>query len=330
MPSDTPMAGNIVAPHAPARRARRERPRTVVAIGTNYSGSTLLSMLLDCHPQIVSIGEGAPNRHAQARQRAGQSQFLCSCRHTLADCPFFRDLFARMQAQGFPLDADHWITDYKYRSALLNTALGMYSARRWFRSLQNLTDDYLPGHRSRLRETTRARVAFVRTILEATGKDVFFDATKYVSQAHYMAHAPGVDVKLLRILRDPRSYVGSSKRRGREVEERAHNWVHFNQATNHMLAAVPSERIMVMRYEDLGRSPVDMQRKLYAFFGVDDVPAPTAVVPQEHHVIGNTLRMKDRLEIRLVESWREELTTAEQDLVLRIAGPLAEQLGIAL
>ena len=306
------------------------RPRTVVAIATNYSGSTLLSMLLDSHPQIVSIGEGAPNRHAQARQRQGVSQFSCSCRLPLGECPFFRSLFERMQAQGFPLDADHWITDYKYRSAVLNTALGMYSARRWFRGLQDLADHFMPVHSSRLRETTRARVAFVQTILEQTGKAVFFDATKYVSQAHYMAHAPGVDVKMLRILRDPRAYVGSSKRRGREVDERAHNWVHFNQATNHMLASVPEDRVMVMRYEDLGRSPVEMQRQLYAFLGVDDIPPPTAVVPQEHHVIGNTLRLKDRLEIRLVESWKEELTSDEQARVLKIAGPMAEKLGLRL
>ena len=328
MPSETARASHGVVT-AVRPRSATDRLRMVMAIGTNYSGTTLLAMLMDSHPQIASVGECALNRHARERQREGKSApFACSCRLPIGECPFWRSLFDRMQELGYPLDADNWITDYKYRHSLVNAALGMYSARPWVRELQVLADRWMPIHRSRVEETTRARIDFVRTVLERTGKDMFFDTTKYVLQAHHMAHVPEIDVKFLRIVRDPRSYVGSSKRRGHDVDERAHNWVSFHQATDHMLASVPRERIMVIGYEDMCRSPIEAQRKLYAFCGVEDVPPPTSVVPGEHHVIGNPVRLKDRLTVRLVESWREELSADEQARVLEIAGPTADRLGI--
>ena len=334
MPTEALVAGSGAAPDTLTAAARPGtatfRPRMVTAIGPNYSGTTLLAMLIDCHPQIASVGECALNRHARERQREdGSPQFACSCLQPIGQCPFWGSLFERMHELGYPLDANNWITDYKYRSDLMNTALGMYNSRGWFRQLQNLADGYLPIHRSRLQRTTEARVAFVRTVLERTGKQVFFDTTKYVLQAHYMAHEPALDVKFLRIVRDPRSYVASSLRRGHELEERAHSWVSFHQATNHMLAPVPPDRIMVISYEDLCRSPIDVQRTIYAFCGVDDVPPPTAVAPRDHHVIGNPVRLKDRLTVRLVESWREELTADQQSRILRIAGPMAESLGLS-
>jgi Sulfotransferase family len=307
-----------------------DRPRMVMAIGTNYSGTTLLAMMMDCHPQIASVGECALNRHARERQRSGAAApFPCSCRLPLNECPFWRSLFDRMQHLGYPLDADNWVTDYKYRNDLLNTALGVYSARGWLRSLQVLADRYLPIHRQRLKRTTQARVAFVRTVLERTGKEVFFDTTKYVLQAYQMGQSPDLDVRFLRIVRDVRSFVASSKRRGRDVDERAQNWVNFHTATEDVFASVPEDRILVIRYEDLCREPVATQRQIYAFCGVKDAPPPTVVVPQEHHVIGNTIRLKDKLEIKLVESWREELSADEQSRILRIAGAMNEKLGFS-
>ena len=60
--------------------------------GTPYTGSTLLSMLLNAHPQLVSIGEAeGPTR------RTDRGSYVCSCESPIAECAFWQRVGVEMR-----------------------------------------------------------------------------------------------------------------------------------------------------------------------------------------------------------------------------------------
>lgn len=56
------------------------------------------------------------------------------------------------------------------------------------------------------------------------------------------------------------------------LEVCAHQWVHSVEAAAHDLAAVPSGRVLPVRYEDFVRDPVEHLEQIAAFVGVDAQP----------------------------------------------------------
>ena len=63
----------------------RSPERFLYIAGTSFTGSTLLSFLLNLHPQIVGVGEmTGPFRGVEDRRG-----YPCSCGAALSECPFW-------------------------------------------------------------------------------------------------------------------------------------------------------------------------------------------------------------------------------------------------
>ena len=63
--------------------------RTVFLLSSWYSGATMLTMLLDRHPAVVSNGEAFPYNPRDRRH-------VCSCGKRLHECEFYRYAAAHM------------------------------------------------------------------------------------------------------------------------------------------------------------------------------------------------------------------------------------------
>jgi hypothetical protein len=72
-------------------------PVTYIA-GVSFCGSTLLAIVLNTHPEIVSVGEMGPSK------RFGDSDYECSCGVRIVECPFYAAVQARMQELGVAFD----------------------------------------------------------------------------------------------------------------------------------------------------------------------------------------------------------------------------------
>lgn len=303
---------------------QRQPIRVGYLTGSGHTGSTLIALFMDAHPQIASVGETAFKRSVRRRRETRQR---CSCGETYFTCPFWQRVFRDVKEDGYDLSPLNWSNEYKYENAWLNKTLSRYSSRRVIRALQNAAAAALPFHRGRVRHTNQVNVSFIRAVLDVARAEVFFDASKAPMRLHHLLEIPELDIRVVRLVRDVRGFAGSAKRRGQPIEDAATIWKNQQAVIADVTRDLPPERSFMLRYEALCENPRDWFRRLYAFLGVEVVDPPETVVPEQHHVLGNRIRKNKQLRIRTPDNWRQALTHDEVSRVLRIAADANESLG---
>jgi hypothetical protein len=299
--------------------------RVVYLAGSGHTGSTLLAMYLDAHPEISSVGEIAVK--PPIRRRGESRDQRCSCGHRIVECAFWRKVFEGVAAQGVPFGPERWTTDYRYETPLLHRLLSRDSAHPWMRGVQDSAARWLPFHSGRVRRTDRANVAFVRAVLDTTGAAVFVDASKQPMRLAHLLRIPELDLRVVRLVRDVCAYAASAKRRGLRISDAARTWENDQRTISSIVDGVPAGRQLLLRYEDLCREPARQLRRLYAFCGVEPVEPPESVTSADHHVLGNSIRLNGSIRIRLDEAWRASLNEGEVREILSIAGERNQGLG---
>jgi hypothetical protein len=301
-----------------------ERLRVGYLAGSGHTGSTLIALLLDSHPQILSVGETA---FKPSNRRRRNYRLPCSCGKSYAECPFWTEVFARVRAQGFDFGPRTWTNDYRYENRWLPRALTRYSGRTAVRWLQRKSLHWLPVHAQRLQRIDRVNLAFIQAALETARKQVFFDTSKRAVRLERLAAIPEIDLRLVILVRDVRGFAGSAKRRGHDVESGTWTWISEQQVVREIAHSLAPEQTMLVRYEDICADPAGQLMAVHRFLGVDPVPPPDIVIPREHHVLGNRIRLQKQLRVRASSAWEEMLTPAEIEKVVSIAGDLNAQLG---
>ena len=179
--------------------ARSPIPVTYV-VGSSHSGSTLLALLLDQHPQVASVGETAVKRRIRLAGRAA-SQW-CSCGESLATCAFWQGIFHDVSSTGVRFDADHWSTEYRFDADWLDALLTRETSTFFLRKLRRWASHHLPVLKQRTARVDRANVAFVRAVLTVPGARVFCDTTKLLTRLTYLLEVPELRVNVVRLVRD--------------------------------------------------------------------------------------------------------------------------------
>jgi hypothetical protein len=301
-----------------------DRLRVGYLAGSGHTGSTLVALLMDTHPQIASVGETAFTPPAQAK---GQARQVCSCGETYFNCRFWQEVFATVNSDGHDFSPHRWSNDYRYANPWLHRTLTRYSSRPMVRWFQDVAADVLPLHRSRMQAVNRVNVSFIRAVLKVASADVFFDSSKRPFRLRHLLTVPELDVRVIKLVRDVRGFASSAKRRGQTVESAALSWSRDRGVIDDITRNVAADRTMILRYEDLCAQPDHTARELYTFLNVQAVATPEVIRPRDHHVLGNRIRLQETLQIRLNDRWKSELTPSEIESVLDIAGETNQCLG---
>lgn len=296
-------------------------------VGSSHSGSTLIAFLADQHPRIASVGETAVKRRIRREGRAAQQR--CSCGATLDACPFWSGVFADVSAAGIPFSAARWRTDYRFEHPWLDAILTKETSHVWWRERRRWATRHLPPFRRRTAVVDAANVAFIRAALTRRGAAVFFDTTKLLTRLTYLLEIPALDVRVVRLVRDARGFAASAQGRGESVSAATAVWLNDQTAIEHVLARRPHVPQTLVRYEDLCADPAATLARLWAFCGVEPIDPSTIVRARDHHVLGNSMRMSETIEIRIDDRWRLQLRKEDERRVLDIAGGLNERLGYA-
>lgn len=289
-----------------------------------HTGSTLMALFMDSHPQIASVGETVPTRVNQVRK--GEN-LMCSCGARYGECPYWLPLFQELTRQGIEFSPTRWATDYRYKNDLLHRTLTRYSRRDWLKPLQDLAGRHLPGHAARMSAADRANVVYTQALLQRTGARLLFDTSKYFWRLHRLLQIPEFEVRVVKLVRDVRGVAASAKRRNQSVEWAATSWLNYQATIAYVTQHLPPERVFFLRFEDFCTDPQLWQQRLYRFCGVDVIEPPHEVIPSEHHVMGNRVRKQKRLVIREPDPWDARLTTDEITKVMNLAGARNRQLG---
>jgi hypothetical protein len=302
-----------------------ERPRVVYVAGSGHTGSTLLALLLDSHPDIACVGETSVK--PKIRRKGGQARQLCSCGAKVGDCPFWTRVFEAVRADGHDFGVESWSNDYRFEHPVAQRLLSRACSSVTGRDLVRWAAESIPFYRDRIANIDAVNRSFIRAVLNISGAQVFADTSKRVPRLLHLMRLPDLDVKVVLLVRDVRGYAASAKRRGEAVLDAARTWHRHQVIFSDLAATLPEARLHRVRYEDLCASPDETLRALWTFCGVEPIDAPTSIAAADHHVLGNSMRMAGQIRIRLDQSWADRLDGTEKRRILEIAGDLNRKLG---
>lgn len=296
-----------------------------VAIETSaFSGATLLALLLNAHPQIASIGE-----MDGLIARENPMAYRCSCGQLIMECAFWRQVGAAMDARGFMFDVAHFDTQVAASGSRLVQTLRAGACRS--QTLNTVLDRLLltwPPERRRLLALAARNEAFIEAVLEVTGKQVFVDTSKDRLRLGMLRRLTRLDVRAIHLIRDARGVVASRLQRGSSLDAgiAARQWSKLHSGLDRALRALPHEKRIRIRYEDLCREPAGVLERVYRLCEVG--PALYAdLQAAQHHIIGNAMRLNSLAQIQPDERWRRSLTPEQLLAIESTAGKTIRQFG---
>ncbi|MFB3737380.1 MAG: sulfotransferase [Candidatus Velamenicoccus archaeovorus] len=309
--------------------AREGKPpvRYVCMPGSPYTGSTLLGYLLNAHPACASIGAAVG-----LSRKVDLATYACSCGERFLDCPFWLRVEERTRSLGSPVtifDNGFWNTHVNVsRRRWLNGVLIRSLGSEPLTALRDAAVWWFPPIRHRLQEARRSSWSLARAVLEVTGKEVFVDTARDHQRPKYLAADPRLDVRVIHLVRDPRgntsSIVGHT---GVGVAEAARQWRHYNVEADRVRRSAPPGSWLRLRYEQLCADPQGTMDLICRFVGVEPVPLPRDLQAVEHHIIGNSMRLRAVETIREDRSWQQKLSPADLRVIAGIVGPTSRRMG---
>jgi len=315
----------------------------VYLLAASHSGSTLLALLLNGHPDLCSVGELKVNSLGDV------TRYRCSCGNFILECPFWTAVTRDMRREGFDFSIEHTGTDFGGTdSAFAKRLLRPLHRGPVLEALRDALLFTVPGWSAHVRRVQAANAALMRTVLASAGKARIVDSSKIAGRLKYLLSNPSLDVRVVRLIRDgravaltyvdPARFADSSRpeRRGggmggdRESERldmaaASHEWRRSQEEAAAVLRRLDSSRWTQLRYEDLCRDPGKELGRVFSFLGV--AAATVTLRGTEHHVVGNGMRLDDTREVRLDERWRQALGPAELETFERVAGETNRRLG---
>jgi hypothetical protein len=152
--------------------------RMIYIVGTAHSGSTLLDLMLNAHPEIVSVGEVMRLRPAWISNKPA----ACSCGIPVAKCEFW-------------LSVDQRVKELSGKSL---TELNM---------LDHSCSD----------ERSAPNAIVFRAISDVTGKAFIVDSSKMPERLAYLMTLKGLNVYPIHLIRNPKAQIASVVRKQNKV-----------------------------------------------------------------------------------------------------------------
>jgi len=319
----------------------------VYILGASHSGSTLLAMLLNAHPDVATIGESAPGRLGDVES------YRCSCGALMRQCPFWREVTRRMRELGHDFDLEDFGTSFeRFSRGLVARALRAEHRGPLLETVRDLILSSSPRwRRARPRIMQRCR-DLAAAVLDITGARVFADSSKLARRLKLLLRIPEVNVKVVHLVRDGRAvaltYVRQSEfadardprfRRGGRGEgapapyeemnmaRAAREWRRYMRSAQFVLSGLEPHRWIEVRYEDLCTDTSATMRRILDFLGLNSRVEIGDFRSVAHHVIGNGMRLDREAAVRLDNRWKQALTEAELREFDRSAGQINRRYG---
>jgi hypothetical protein len=300
-------------------------PDTVLYLaGLGRSGSTLLERMIGELDGVSPAGELVHLWH-----RGVELNEACGCGEPFSECPFWTEV--GQQAFG------GWDKLPVQRVETLRKELD-----RSRRIPAMLAPQIRPGFAAKLREYTGYYATLYRAIQAVSGSSVVIDSSKHPSLAFALAARRDLDLRLVRMVRDPRAVAYSwtkANRRPGAGEGRmaamttyppvrsAALWLGHNASLSYLQRMnVP---LLTVRHEDVVSDPRAVIEQIAVWAGLGAAVAlpvsatGVAHLTASHTVSGNPMRFQvGDVPIVADERWRTESSRRDRAVVTAVTIPL--------
>ena len=281
----------------------------VYIMGDGRSGSTILSVLLGAHPDIISVGElnrwpqfeGKPKWNNQKQQDHAFWQAVYDAYVAQTSPPHFEELITTQELferyEQFPI---------LLRGRLPKESVDVYST-------------YLSY--------------LLKAIALVSDKRIILDASKNPGRAYsFWRHQSDRVTKIIHLVRDPRGVMWSHmKRDGEHKYKPLMLAVAHYMIKNFMCSLVdgitPQDVVLRVRYEDLIQHPTSELTRIGQFLGLT-MDSVVEKVTQNHLfdvpplLDGNQIRQKSSLRLAYDDEWHHKLSSTHRWRINVFTAPL--------
>lgn len=319
--------------------------RLVYLLAASHSGSTLLAMLLNSHPDVCTVGE------LKATSFGNPDKYRCSCQQLIKECPFWNGIRQDMAERGFDFDITNAGTDIRTdMSSYVHRLLKPLHRSPAIESVRDMALHLSPVWRKKLPEIIARNLALIQCVAARTEKNIIVDSSKVGIRLKYLLRIPELEIRVIRAIRDgrgvaltyidPASFADASdpvlrqggmggNRSGERLtmEQAAREWQRSNEEAEQALKLIDPSQQTISHYEDLCSNPEETLNRLFTFIGVDPKKRNQDFRMVEHHIIGNGMRLDSSNTIKLDERWRSNLSPSDLKIFHSIAGNMLRKLG---
>ncbi len=287
---------------------------------SSYSGSTLFSFVLNSHPDIGTISEFDVIDIVRSKD-----DYKCSCGANYLECGFFTELEKRMRADGTDfslhnMDLMFNITSNEKWNRYLMQKLPMFHSTG-LEDFRNAVLNCFPAYRSFFSKQHHKNRLFMRHVVDLQHASVFLDANKnpYRMKVLNRKH----DVYPVYIYKNGISGAFSlywnerKSKKALDFKRSCTKWFVEQITILRALKEFPAERVNLLDYSTLCAETQASVNQIYRALGLAD-HGVEAFTEAEHHIIGNSMRVKGIGEIKEATRWKEVLQPAEYDIYRKV------------
>ena len=249
--------------------------KVVFIASLSHSGSTLLDLMLNAHPDVASVGE-LKQLGRFARLEKPNRRLRCTCgADSLLTCEF-------------------WTKVSALTKAATGRTIGVLNVEDYEDKAQFDEDN----------------VALFEAIAAVSGKHYVVDSSKQVTRLALLLENPALDVYPIFLIRDPKGQICSSQKTASSLLRLIGNYVRTNREIYDLVKHRPHS---LVRYEELVGSPEQVLGALMRELGLSFDPRQLDWASQvRHNVGGNGMRRTSSSELKLDDKWRGEFTLLQK------------------
>lgn len=297
--------------------------------GMPRSGSTLLDLLLGQLPAHCDVGE-----LFYMWQGGVVRDQLCACGEPFSSCPFWTEVGQRAFGGWDGVDAQE-VLQLQHQVDSTSRIPLLWAGR------------LLPGHQAKVERYLELTRRVYRAVAETADAEVVVDSTKRPSTAYLLAKDPGITLRAVHIVRDPRGVMNSWSKevalpdgagprdhlKKRPMRQIVRRWMTVNAMIGRL--AKQGVPLTVMRYEDMVTDPRAAMESVLALSGRSAAPGDLDYIGPDgvrtgvsHAPTGGRVRFRTGpMALRLDEKWRTEMPHSRQRLVSWMCRPLMRRYG---
>jgi len=299
--------------------------KVLYVAGLGRSGSTILANTLGQVEGFFSGGElNFIWKHALIENR------LCGCGRPARECPFWGPVF-----------------DEEFGGRNEGLAREMmrlqYSGARTRHIPLMLTEGGREKIRARLGKFLDNTGRLYKSIRSVSGSRVVVDTSKEPAYGYALGMVPGIDLRVLHLVRDPRATAYSWAKKKRQPDSADREFMHqktpaqsavlwdaWNAAIEALWRESP-EKYLRLRYEDFIADPRASFEAMLKLVGEEGAELPLVGEREvklgiSHTVSGNPNRFDTgAVELKQDQAWTEKMSPRDQKLVTALTVPLLKR-----
>lgn len=287
---------------------------------SSFSGSTLLTFILNSHPKLGTISEFDIMSAIR-----NDPDYLCSCGDKIRQCKFFLELKHIMNSAGMEFELDNMELMFNvFASEKINRYLTQKIPLFDSTTLENFRENILklvPPYSRFIQNMHEKNKIFMQAVLKLQNANIFLDANKNPYRIKRLSEKHQVLPIYVYKNGIAGAYSFYSKRASRKpgfsFRDACIIWFKEQITINRVIVDSSPNRALSISYSEMCNDTQSVVNKIYDLCGVEH-QSIAGFYEKPHHIIGNVMRVKNIDKIVETTAWRDNLGQKEIETYFRI------------